>query len=740
MSFQDSPIRRKVNMVIMLAAAIALLLSAGSFVVYDLITHQRSTVRILTNTGAMLAQQASAALASGNQAELLRILDALKSNPEVRAAAIYDAQGKLLVTYPAEAAAAAFPQRPGKSGYRLYDGSLVLFDPVLREGTPAGVLYLKYNANPFRQRAGLYLGMTFLVVVGSLLVAWALSRTLERQITGPILALAETAKTISARQDFALRAPPGAGDELGLLTDAFNQMLARLQTSEKAGSFLAAIVNSADVAIIGKDLQGIVVSWNIGAERMFGFTAAEMVGQSIQRIVSPTDPEEERQLLEEIQAGRTRHHETVRMRKDGTPLDVYLIASPIKDEQGRIIGVSSIARDITERKLAQQALERQTAQLREQTQLLELASVLARDLEDRIILWTAGMEKMYGWTKAEALGQNVHRLLRTEFPAPLEELRRQLLENGEWEGELMHRRKDNKQLCVFSKWVLQRDIEGKPSAILEVNNDITARKEAEAKIRQMNQELEQRVEARTAELRTANSELEAFTYSVAHDLRAPLRHIDAFARILRDEHASNLSPAALPYLERICAGSRHMSQLVDDLLNLARVGRQELKRQPTPLETLAQPVIQELQREAGDRSVDWRVRPLPTVDCDPGLIKQVFVNLLSNALKYTRPRKQAIIEVGALELNGVDAIYVRDNGVGFNMRYADKLFGVFQRLHRAEDFEGTGVGLATVDRIIRKHGGCAWAEGAVDKGAVFYFTLAGAERLSPETVTPGAVI
>jgi light-regulated signal transduction histidine kinase (bacteriophytochrome) len=277
---------------------------------------------------------------------------------------------------------------------------------------------------------------------------------------------------------------------------------------------------------------------------------------------------------------------------------------------------------------------------------------------------------------------------------------------------------------VGSIWVVHKNEKGEPLAVLEANNDITGRKVAEGEVRRMNIELEQRVGARTAELTAANREMEAFTYSVAHDLRAPLRHIDAFGKILIEEYAAALPPEAQRYVESIRTGSRHMSHLVDDLLNLARVGRQELKLHSTPLDQLVAEARLSLAREVEGRQIDWRIQPLPSIECDPGLMRQVFVNLISNAMKYTRPREVAVIEIGSLEMNGTTVIFVRDNGVGFNMKYVDKLFGVFQRLHRSDDFEGTGVGLATVDRILRKHGGRVWAEAAVDKGAVFYFTVA----------------
>jgi light-regulated signal transduction histidine kinase (bacteriophytochrome) len=207
---------------------------------------------------------------------------------------------------------------------------------------------------------------------------------------------------------------------------------------------------------------------------------------------------------------------------------------------------------------------------------------------------------------------------------------------------------------------------------------------------------------------------------VSHDLRAPLRHIDGYAQVLQDEFIVELPDQAKEYLQRIRRGTSNMGQLVDDLLHFARLGRQELFRRETALRPIVMEVLAELKPELVDRDIEFLVADLPVVQCDRSLMKQVFANLLANAVKYTRPRPKTVVEVGQ---NAIGAIYVRDNGVGFNMKYADKLFGVFQRLHRIEEFEGTGVGLAMVDRIIRKHGGRIWAEAELDKGATFYFTL-----------------
>ncbi|MGD0922182.1 MAG: ATP-binding protein [Terriglobia bacterium] len=244
-------------------------------------------------------------------------------------------------------------------------------------------------------------------------------------------------------------------------------------------------------------------------------------------------------------------------------------------------------------------------------------------------------------------------------------------------------------------------------------------RESSEQLRLANAALEQR----SSDLAAANQELEAFTYSVSHDLRAPLRHIDGFSKLLLEEYSAGLPEEAHHYLTRVREGTQRMGQLVDDLLSLSRLGRQEVRWQIVGLNSLVEEVRRDLQPEMEGRKIDWKVSSLPFVECDPALMRQVFANLLSNAVKFTRPRERAVIEVGTMTRDGQDVTFVRDNGVGFSMKYADKLFGIFQRLHRQEDFEGTGVGLATVQRIIHKHGGRVWAEGELDKGATFYFAL-----------------
>jgi PAS domain S-box-containing protein len=324
-----------------------------------------------------------------------------------------------------------------------------------------------------------------------------------------------------------------------------------------------------------------------------------------------------------------------------------------------------------------------------------------------------------GRPSSEAAGAALERALRHETP------------RFEW----VHRNVEGRQIpCEVS---LVRLPSSGRKLVRGSIVDISERKQAVEEIHKLNAQLELRVKERTAQLEAANRDLESFTSSVSHDLRAPLRHMDGFSRILVEEYGPQLPLGAKQLLERVRAATLQMGHLVDDLLNLAQLGRGSLRIMTTDLNELLADAILSLEAEARGRAVDWRVDRLSRVPCDPGLMRQVFSNLLSNALKYTRRKEKSVIEIGEVLIDGGPVIYIRDNGVGFDMKYADKLFQVFQRLHGEEEFEGTGVGLAIVYRILQKHGGAIRAESSAQNGATFFFTV---NRPLPASAVPVAVI
>jgi light-regulated signal transduction histidine kinase (bacteriophytochrome) len=256
-----------------------------------------------------------------------------------------------------------------------------------------------------------------------------------------------------------------------------------------------------------------------------------------------------------------------------------------------------------------------------------------------------------------------------------------------------------------------------------LKQEINIRKQAEKALQKAHNELEMRVKERTAELQIANEELESFSYSISHDLRAPLRAIDGFSKMIQEDYSTILNKQGQHFIQRIRSATQNMAQLIDDLLALSRIGRRTINKMSVNLETIAQEVYQSLHEEWKDRKVSFAVHQCPSVSADPNLMRIVFMNLLSNTLKFTRKQTTAEIEVGCKKENNQIVFFVKDNGVGFDMKYADKLFSPFQRLHRTEEYEGTGIGLATVQRIIHRHGGQIWVESKTGSGTTFYFAL-----------------
>jgi PAS domain S-box-containing protein len=473
-----------------------------------------------------------------------------------------------------------------------------------------------------------------------------------------------------------------------------------------------------DYAIFILSASGDIESWNQGATQIKGYSAREIIGKHMSVFYREEDirkGEPELNLKKAKENGRY-ESEGWRVRKDGSKFWADVIFTALYDEAGKIKGYSKVTRDITERKKSEDLLKKSNDRFFKMFNLSPEAKLIS-EVESGIILnINNAFTKLFSLSSGEVLGRTA-----TELNMIDKEERRKiskLINEGIKEGvEIKLRTGKGEMLDVlFNSEIVELD--GK-DCFFTSYIDITERKRSEEKIAQLNKELEQNI----LHLKGANQELESFSYSVSHDLRAPLRSIDGYARILLEEYYDKMDEEGRKSLDRIMNNAKKMGRLIDDLLNFSRIGRKEMQKGQVDMNSMIQGMVRDYNSQIEQRIIDFKINPIDPALADIDLIRQVWINLISNAVKYTGHKEKAMIEIGSYPENGEVIFYIKDNGAGFDMRYYDKLFGVFQRLHRDSEFEGTGVGLAIVNRIINKHNGRLWGEGEVNKGASFYFAL-----------------
>lgn len=477
---------------------------------------------------------------------------------------------------------------------------------------------------------------------------------------------------------------------------------------QESRSLLEAILNHTPAVVFIKDLAGRYLFVNQRFEHIAGRSRADIQGKTAAEIF-PVDQAETAAIHQQTVFTKQApvEFDEIVLYPDG-PRQHRAVKFPLRDAAGKIYALAGISSDVTERKKAEEERDRFF------TLSLDLLCIASSDGYFKRV--SPAVTDILGWSMAEFLARPFLDFVHPDDHAPTLQAVARQVQAGQrvLQFENRYRHKDGSWRVL--SWCSMPHLE----LMYAIARDVTREKAAAAQIVQLNTALQ----SRAGQLEAANKELEAFSYSVSHDLRAPLRHIDGFVDLLAKQNSDKLDDHGKRYLKIITNAARQMSSLIDDLLVFSRMGRAEMRRQAVDLNALAHEAIASLQADLTGRKVTWKIATLPPVKADAAMLRQVLVNLIANAIKYSRPRNPAIIEIGcASETPEEFQFFVRDNGVGFDMEYVDKLFGVFQRLHRSEEFEGTGIGLANVRRIILRHGGRAWAEGKVDAGATFHFTL-----------------
>ena len=756
------------------AALLAFIVAGAGVVLFQSFTLEQRIRQIMEPYAQLVSVGTDAAVSFEDPVRAQEILDTLRANPQIQEAAIYLDGGRLLASFSRapNATPVSLPSRP--DGLYLDGDTAVLLQALPRGGR----LRLSIGLDQLSRQTHQVMWIFGTGVLVLLLVTFAQLLVLRRTLVRPIANLTQATELVRASASYKHRVPASGTDEVAQLGKNFNAMMEAIQEREndlrRLTLFQRTILDNVAYCIISTTPEGIVTSFNPAAERLLGYTAGEMVGK--QTPERWHDPEEianyARQLsLElgetvqpgfEVFAARPRRHLTEENEwaficKDGRRIPVNLSVTALRDEEGRITGFVGLGYDLTERKRVEDALlfvAQRGWQFSGEDFFNALAQFLGEKLDmdyvliDRIEENPDMAETVALYAKG-ALAPNMRYALKG---TPCENIM-------------------GKRLCVYPHGVQQLfpedtllpamgaesyigiplwDSTGKPIGLIAVmgtkplSDDASVtqllqlvatraaaeleRKHAEAEIRKLNNELEQRVVDRTAQLEAANSELEAFSYSVSHDLRTPLRAIDGFSKILLDGYIDKLDEEGKRLLGVVRDNTSRMGQLIDDMLKFSRTGRVELAFSRIDMGNLARAAFEELQPSAGDNKAQLEIGPLPPARGDRAMMHQVFINLFSNAIKFSRGGGTPEIRVGATVNDGETIYFVRDNGVGFNMQYADKLFGVFQRLHSINEFEGTGIGLAIVKRIITRHGGRVWAEGKINEGATIYFALPNREN------------
>ncbi len=609
MNTRRNSIQKRVQAVILLASGIVLLVTAAAFVTYEAFTFRARLVRNLSTLAAVIADNSAASLAFNNQTVAEEILAALRAEPDIQAAILFDSEGSVFAAYPKTARPPLRPPGMLRIGGELEGGSIVFSEPVLQENKPIGALYLRASLRGLYQQLLRYGMIVATVLLGALAGAVILANFLQKRISEPILALTRAAETITDQGDYSVRAPKLTDDELGTLTDAFNSMIAETQENH--------------------------------------------------------------------------------------------------------------------------------ARLAEQARLLDLSTdaIIVRDANGTVLFWNNGAEELYGWSRAEALGKNKNELLQTQFPEPVEETMRKLQRDGRWAGDLVQVRRDGTPIHVSARWTADADAAGRWSRLLTIDTDITIRKASEELMRSEAKRLDALIELRTARLQETIGELEAFSYSISHDMRAPLRAMQGYAQALLADYGPDLDADAKHYLDRIYRAANRLDMLVQDVLAYSRIAKGDISLHAIDLERLLDEIVSTTPELQPPQAHIIMERPLARVLGHDAYLTQCLTNLLGNAVKFVREGVTPEIRVSTERLDRKVRIWFEDNGIGVDPAHHERIFQIFGQVYPEKKYGGTGIGLAIVRKAAQRMNGDVGVESAgLDKGSRFWLILNGETHANDESL------
>ncbi|WP_455206062.1 ATP-binding protein [Kaarinaea lacus] len=768
-------LRNKLTLIILTVTLFAVVLGSVGALVLELKNRKRSSVdeaRLIART---VGDYSATDLAFFDKQVAKSSLQILKETPYVINAHLYDTEGDHFVSLYADPEQKRLTESAPVA--KFVDNVLYVVEPIVYQGRNYGSIQLLMSTERLRQQIVTHIGVTLVLVLIVLSISLILAAKLQAVISKPIMQLTKVAKQLSEQPKYALRISTDVKGEIGTLYSAFNDMLEQITRREsdlrKSEEKWRSITQYSPDHIMLLDRDGKILFIN---HAIPGLTVDKMVDHPVFEFVpNRFIPLIKKCLANVLATGNPDYYE-VEYDVDGGILYFEANVGPVMDN-GAVVALTVSARDITERKQAHQEKLRAAKRL-EMLHAIDEAILKAHSPRDianaaleqieelvhshraSVALFDLEKKQMQVLAMRGASSQGIGKRIPLQgIVGDLEALRQGKVHVVNDINEIIDLpiakalADAGEKMYINVPLIAQDQLIGTLNLGSDTANDfseeeidiasevasvlaISIQQAALHEQVQIHAELlEQRVKERTAALEAANSELESFSYSVSHDLRAPLRSIDGFSQVILEDYADRLDDAGQDYLKRVRNASQRMGHLIDDMLTLSRLNRGVVKREPVALHEMVHEVINSLRETEPDRQVDFKMANDIRVNADPHLLRVVLENLLGNAWKFTAKVQHAEIEVGEKRIDGKTAIYVQDNGAGFSMDYAHKLFGAFQRLHSYKEFAGTGIGLASVQRIINRHGGEIWAAGEEGKGATFYFTLPDQVQLQEDTST-----